>query len=69
LGWREHIIQEGRQNKITLHELPSQELNQLSFASHGILLAGAWVESEYSLADGAVASGRKAGRLIAKVIH
>ena len=69
LGWREHIVQEGRQNKITLHELPSEELNQLSFASQGILLAGAWVESEYSLADGAVASGRKAGRLIAKAIH
>ena len=69
LGWREHIIQEGRQSKITLHELPSEELTQLSFAEHGVLLAGAWVESEHSLADGAVASGRKAGRLIAKAIH
>ena len=69
LGWREHIIQEAKQNKITLHELPSEELTQLSFAEQGILLAGAWVESGYSLADGAVASGRKAGRLISKAIH
>ena len=68
LGWREHIIQDGRQKAITLHESPTEGLTQLTFAEHGIVLAGAWVEQEHCLADAAVASGRKAGRLVSKII-
>ena len=68
LGWREHIIQDGRQKAITLHESSTEELRQLTFAEHGVVLAGSWVEQEHCLADGAVSSGRKAGRLISKII-
>tara|TARA_B110000003_G_scaffold245916_1_gene256032 strand:- start:2671 stop:3867 length:1197 start_codon:yes stop_codon:yes gene_type:complete len=67
LGWKNHIIQEGRQSKITLHETAGQQLDPLAFAEHGVILAGTWVENEHSLADGAVAAGRKAGRLITKI--
>jgi phytoene dehydrogenase-like protein len=66
LGWRNHVIQDGRQRNITLHETASPDLQPLSFASKGVVLAGPWVEHEHALADGAVASGRKAGRLISK---
>ena len=68
LGWREHIIQDGRQKAITLHESSTEGLRQLTFAEHGVVLAGSWVEQEHCLADGAVSSGRKAGRLISKII-
>jgi hypothetical protein len=67
LGWRNHIVQEGRQAKISLCEASSYKLHPLAFAKHNIVLAGAWVESTHTLADGAVESGQNAGRLISKM--
>ena len=68
LGWREHIIQDGRQQSDHPARIITEGLSQLTFAEHGVVLAGAWVEQEHCLADAAVASGRKAGRLISKLI-
>ena len=62
-----HIVQEGRQAKISLCEASSYKLHPLAFAKHNIVLAGAWVESTHTLADGAVESGQNAGRLISKM--
>ncbi len=69
LGWRNHIIQEGRQSNITLHEATTIKVDPLAFATHGVILAGTWVENDHTLADGAVSSGRKAGGLIAKALR
>ena len=67
LGWRNHIVQDGRQANITVHDAGAFKINPLAFKDHGVVLAGAWVENEHELADGAVSSGRKAGRLISKI--
>ena len=67
LGWRNHVVQEGRQPNITVLEATHTKMDPLAFKHLGIVLAGSWVESDHMLADGAVSSGRKAGRLIAKI--
>ena len=64
-GWQDHVIQQSEQSKITLHDAGTSRIPQLAMADVGVLFAGAWVEGEHILADGAVNSGRLAGRTIA----
>jgi hypothetical protein len=61
------VVQEGRQPNITVLEATHTKMDPLTFKHLGVVLAGSWVESDHMLADGAVSSGRKAGRLIAKI--
>ena len=68
-GWRTHIITDLRQEKITIHESGESRVDGFVFAEEDILLAGAWVDNEYVLADAAVFSGRMAGRSITKIHH
>ena len=63
-GWQDHVIQHSEQSKITLHDACSARIEQQAMADVGVLFAGAWVEGEHILADGAVLSGRLAGRNI-----
>ena len=65
-GWRSHILHDRRQEQVTvaiIGERPSHD----SIKKKGILLAGAWVESEHILSDGAVASARLAAESIASI--
>ena len=65
-GWRSHILHDRRQEQVTvaiIGERPSHD----SIMKKGILLAGAWVESEHILSDGAVASARLAAESIASI--
>ena len=68
-GWREHIITDLRQEKITIHENLGNEIDGFAFADRGIIMAGSWVKSDYILADAAVHSGRVAGKNIGKAQH
>lgn len=68
-GWREHIVTELRQEKITIHENLGNEVDGFAFSDLGIIMAGSWVKSDYILADAAVFSGRTAGKNIAKAQH
>ena len=68
-GWKKHIITELKQEKITIHEGGNPRIDSFAFTQSGILLAGAWVESEHILADGAVLSGKIAGQNIARAHH
>ena len=68
-GWREHIVTDLRQDKITIHEYCDNEIDGFAFSDVGIILAGAWVKSDYILADAAVDSGRTAGKNIGKAQH
>ena len=65
-GWRSHILHDRRQEQVTvaiIGERPSHD----RIMKKGILLAGAWVESEHILSDGAVASARLAAESIASI--
>lgn len=65
-GWRSHILHDRRQEQVTvaiIGERPSHD----SIMKKGVLLAGAWVESEHILSDGAVASARLAAESIASI--
>jgi hypothetical protein len=64
-GWQEHVIHQSEQSKITVHDTNTSRITQQSMADLGVLFAGAWVEGEHILADGAISSGRLAGRSIA----
>tara|TARA_B110000444_G_scaffold181091_1_gene169868 strand:- start:5733 stop:6869 length:1137 start_codon:yes stop_codon:yes gene_type:complete len=64
-GWQEHVIHQSEQSKITLHDASEGRISQQGMADMGVLFAGAWVESEHILSDGAVQSGRMAGKSIA----
>jgi len=64
-GWQDHVIQQSEQSKITLHDAGTSRIEQQAMADVGVLFAGAWVEGEHILADGAISSGRLAGRSIA----
>ena len=68
-GWREHIVTDLRQEKIAIHEYCDNEIDGFAFSDLGIILAGAWVKSDYILADAAVHSGRTAGKNIGKAQH
>ena len=68
-GWREHIVTDLRQEKITIHEYCDNEIDGFAFSDVGIILAGAWVKSDYILADAAVHSGRTAGKNIGRAQH
>ena len=67
-GWDKHIVHQSQQEKITILDSGDFQIPQNAFANHKVLLAGAWVESEYELSDAAVYSGRSAGRLISSLI-
>lgn len=68
-GWREHIITDLRQEKITIHENLGNEIDGFAFSDKGIIMAGSWVKSDFILADAAVHSGRIAGKNIGKAQH
>ena len=62
-GWGKHVLHERRQRDIvvqTTGEKPAYD----AYADHGILLAGEWVNSDYTLADAAAATGRLCGQTI-----
>jgi hypothetical protein len=65
-GWRSHILHDRRQEQVTVAVIGNRPLHD-SVAKKGILLAGAWVESEHILSDGAVASARLAAESIASI--
>ena len=65
-GWRSHILHERRQEQVTVAILGNRPSHD-SVVKKGILLAGAWVESEHILSDGAVASARLAAESIASI--
>ena len=67
-GWRNHIISERGQSKITLHANPNSPIQFDIFSNHNVLLAGDWIDNEYSLADAAVESGRQCGRHVSDII-
>ena len=64
-GWNDHIIHQSQQSRITLHDADTYRIPQQAMADKGLLFAGTWVEGEHILADGAVHSGRSAGKNIA----
>jgi len=68
-GWRDHVVTDLRQEKITIHEYCEKEIDSFAFSDVGIILAGSWVKSDYILADAAVHSGRTAGQNIGKAQH
>ncbi len=59
-GWKDHIVTDMRQETITLGH--SKAVDGMAFKHHGVLLAGAWVQSEYILADAAAQTGIIAGQ-------
>lgn len=65
-GWRTHILHDRRQEQVTVAVLGNRPSHD-SVVKKGILLAGAWVESEHILSDGAVASARLAAESIASI--
>ena len=65
---RSVFFHQSQQEKITILDSGDFQIPQNAFANHKVLLAGAWVESEYELSDAAVYSGRSAGRLISSLI-
>ena len=67
-GWREHIISQRGQKKITLHANPEIPIQYDIFSKHKVLLAGDWIDNEYSLSDAAVESGRQCGRHVSDII-
>ena len=66
-GWRDHIISERGQSKISLYPNPETSIKFDTFSNHNVLLAGDWVDNEFSLADAAVESGRQCGRHISNL--
>jgi len=66
-GWRDHIISQRGQSKISLHLNPETPIKFDTFSNHNVLLAGDWVDNEFSLADAAVESGRQCGRHISNL--
>jgi len=67
-GWHQHIVHHSEQEKITILDSGQYKIPQLAFAKHGVLFAGAWVESEHELSDAAVFTGRTAGRVISSLL-
>ena len=65
-GWRSHILHDRRQEQVTVAIIGKRPSHD-SIMKKGILLAGAWVESEHILSDGAVASARLAAESIASI--
>ena len=67
-GWRKHIIHERQQRTITVQTVgvkPSYD----DLSEHGVLLAGEWVSSAFSLSDGAVDTGKAAGRGVSSALN
>ena len=65
-GWRSHVLHDRRQEQVTVAVTGTRPSHDC-VVKKGILLAGAWVESEHILSDGAVASARLAAESIASV--
>lgn len=65
-GWRSHILHDRRQEQVTVAIIGKRPSHD-SIMKKGILLAGAWVESEHILSDGAVASARLAAESITSI--
>jgi hypothetical protein len=65
-GWRSHILHDRRQEQVTVAIIGKRPSHD-SIMKKGILLTGAWVESEHILSDGAVASARLAAESIASI--
>lgn len=61
-GWKKHVITRRHTEKVTVYDIPPAERPPYDLhESHGILMAGAWVESDHWLADAATDSGIRAG--------
>ena len=65
-GWSKHIITDLRQSRIAVGY--SNRINFDAFAKHHILLAGAWVQSDYALSDAAADTGKRAAKGIAGIL-
>ena len=65
-GWKSHILHERQQKNVKI--APSSDRIPFGFArKNGVLLTGAWVESDHILSDGAVAASRLAAEHISKM--
>lgn len=62
-GWSTYVLHERRQRDIIVQTTGAKPAYD-AYADHGILLAGEWVHSDYSLADAAAATGRLCGQNI-----
>ncbi|MBK71690.1 MAG: hypothetical protein CMB43_04610 [Euryarchaeota archaeon] len=65
-GWKKHIITELRQSRIAVGY--SNRIEFDTFGNHKILLAGAWVESDYALSDAAADTGKQAAQGINSIL-
>ena len=65
-GWSKHIITDLRQSRIAVGY--SNRIKFDTFAKHHILLAGAWVQSDYALSDAAADTGKRAAKGIAAIL-
>ena len=65
-GWNKHIITELRQTRIAVGY--SNRIEFDTFGNHKILLAGAWVESDYALSDAAADTGKRAAQGINSIL-
>ena len=65
-GWKSHILHERQQKNVKI--APRSDRIPCGFArKSGVLLAGAWVESDHILSDGVVEVSRKAAEHIGKM--
>jgi hypothetical protein len=65
-GWKAHILHERQQKNVKIAPLGGRI--EFGFArKSGILLTGAWIESDHILSDGAVAASRLAAEHISKM--
>ena len=65
-GWKSHILHERQQKNVKI--APRSDRIPCGFArKSGVLLTGAWVESDYILSDGVVEASRKAAEHIGKM--
>ena len=62
-GWQHHVVHQRKQDAITVQTSGNKPAYD-RYKTHGVLLAGEWVESEHELADAAAATGRLCGQNI-----
>lgn len=65
-GWKRHIVTDLRQSKIAVGY--SNRIDASIFIGHKIMLAGAWVKSDYVLADAAAETGKLAAKGISSML-
>tara|TARA_Y100000766_G_scaffold196394_2_gene168908 strand:- start:5487 stop:6566 length:1080 start_codon:yes stop_codon:yes gene_type:complete len=65
-GWKSHILHQRQQKNVKI--APLGERVHFGFArKNGLLLTGAWVESDHILSDGAVSASRLVAEYISKM--